>query len=87
VTGHEYGDAVVVITAPVVRLLNGIATGKHGTRSPGLVEKLPADARRITDFCLGSSVGGKAKPPVQSHEAVAARIARMVMRACDVPIN
>jgi hypothetical protein len=29
VTGHKYWDAVVVVTAPVIDLFHGIATGEN----------------------------------------------------------
>ena len=41
-TGHEDRDAIVMITAPVIDLFHGIATGEHRAGPLDLVEKLRA---------------------------------------------
>jgi hypothetical protein len=87
VTGHKDWDAIVVITAPVFGLLNRIATGEYGARRLGLIEKLSAHSRTITEFCIGPGVRDESEPLVQPHEVVAARIAGAVIRSSDISVN
>ena len=84
VTGHEDRDALVVITAPVIDLFNGIATGQDRAGRFAFVEKLFAYPQRLR---VRTSVRSKPVPLMQPHEVIAARVGRFVVRPSDVPVN
>jgi hypothetical protein len=72
----------VMITAPVIGLLRG--TPSHEDR-PGrvhLVYQLPGRPGRPEELPVGSD-----EPTVQPVEAVAAGVARFVVRTGDVPVE
>ena len=84
VTGHEDRDAIVVITAPVIDLFHGIATGEDRAGRSAFVEKLFAYPRRLR---VRTSVRSKPVPLMQPHEVIAAGVGRFVVRPSDVPVN
>jgi hypothetical protein len=87
VTGHEDWDAVVVITAPVIDLFHGIATGENRSGRFDLVEKLLAYSRWISGLHVRPGVRSKPIPLMQPHEAVATGVVRSIIRTSDVPVK
>ena len=80
-TDHEDRDTVT-ITAPVIDLLRSTPTRQHRAVRVHLVEQLPGKPGRPAVLPIRSS-----DPLVQPVEAVAAGIARSVVRARDVPVE
>jgi hypothetical protein len=87
VTGHKYWDAVVVVTAPVIDLFDGIATGEDGAGPFDFIQKLASNTRRINGLRRWCSVRSKPIPLVEPDEVVAAGVARFVVGASDVTVK
>ena len=80
--GHEDRDTVM-ITAPVVDLLHGPSARQHRTGRLYLVDELAGWPGRSGPGRRGEV----AVPLVQPHEAIAAGVARFVVRGRDVPVE
>jgi hypothetical protein len=87
VTGHKYWDAVVVVTAPVIDLFHGIATGENSAGPFDFIQKLTANSRRINGLGRWCSIRSKPVPLVEPHEVVATGVARFVVGASDVTVK
>lgn len=72
----------MMITAPMIDLLHGAPTRQHRTLPVHLVEQLPGWPGRPHDLPVRSD-----GPLVQAIEAVAAGIARFVVRTRDVAVE
>jgi hypothetical protein len=82
VTWHEDRDAVM-ISAPVIDLLHSASTGKHRACRIDFIHEVcpPGCPLRV------GGLGFEPIPLVQSQEAIAARIARFIVRTRDVPVE
>jgi hypothetical protein len=78
---HEDWDTVT-ITDPVIDLLRSTPTRQHRAVRVHLVEQLPGRPRRPAVLPIRSG-----DPLMQPVEAVAAGVARCVVRTRDVPVE
>src|ERR1700733_2603496 len=87
VTGHENWDTVVVITAPVIDLLHGVATGEDRAGRFYFLQKLSGRTGLMDGVLFRAWGRDKPVPLVQPHEAVAARVTRVVVWTSDVSVE
>jgi hypothetical protein len=71
-----------MITVPVIDLLHGTPTRQHRTGRFNLVEQLPGRPGRPEELPVRLD-----EPLVQPGEAVAAGVARFIVRTRDVPVE
>jgi hypothetical protein len=77
----------VVVTAPVIDLFHGIATGENGAGPPDFIQEVTANSRRTDGLGRWSSIRDEPIPLVEPHEVVAAGITRLVVGASDVTVE
>jgi hypothetical protein len=87
VTGDKDWHAIVVVTAPVIDLFHGIATGENSAGPFDFIQKLTANSRPINGLRCWRSIRSKPIPLVEPHEVVAAGVARFVVGASDVTVK